>query len=404
MSTIAQAHIPAVVLSCEGAPEGDLNVVRSLGEQGVPVLVISEYAAPPSAASRYCNEFLHVPDFTAEPHLLLAALKQISTRYGTAPVVFPSADPDLKALNQLQALSPDSTRFALASPTMVDALMDKLRFNEVAVRFQLPIPRAYAASNLAQVQTLADDVDYPLIVKPSFPVAWQHPDIAPDISRAKAILVNDAAELMRVCRSVEPHGLNLIIQEYVPGGDEEHFDVHAYVDRNGVALATYSGRKWRIYPPHAGSGCFVESLNNPQLEELALEILRKIDYRGLANINFKRSSRTGAYKLLEINPRVSQWNILAARSGVNLPWIAYRDLCGLPPLTAPKRRAGVFYVNGKKDFKAFQEYRRAGEWSMGRYVRSLLRPAMVYQTVSLTDPGPALRLTGGWFASKFGLR
>ena len=54
---------PAVVLACAGAPEGDLNLVRSLGEQGVPVIVLGEYADPPSRYSRYCIEFVQVPDF-----------------------------------------------------------------------------------------------------------------------------------------------------------------------------------------------------------------------------------------------------------------------------------------------------------------------------------------------------
>jgi D-aspartate ligase len=404
MSGSRSAAIPAVVLSCDGAHEGALNVVRSLGELGVPIVVIADHANPAAAASRHCSEFIHLPDFTAVPQRLGEVLQQLRDKHGTAPVVFPTADPDLKALNSLQSPGGGGLRLALAAPAIVDVLMDKLRFNELAVQAGLPVPRAYAASSLAEVESLADRAEYPLIVKPSHPVAWKHDGIPPEISRAKAILVDSKAELLRICRAVDPYGLNLIVQEYVPGGDEEHYDVHAYIDRSGQALATYSGRKWRIYPPHAGSGCFVESLHVPELEELALGILRKIDYRGLANINFKRSSRSGAFRLLEINPRVSQWNILAARSGVNLPWIAYRDLCGLPPQALPERRTQVFYVNGKKDFKAFQEYRRTREWTLGRYVSSLLRPGMVYQTLSLKDPGPALRLTGLWLAAKFGLR
>jgi predicted ATP-grasp superfamily ATP-dependent carboligase len=403
-SASSSVPIPAVVLSCLGAPEGDLNVVRSLGEHGVPVTVISEYADPPSGASRHCREFVYLPGYTQAPERLLEALQGLRQRHGTAPVVFPSADPDLTALNQLQSRLTDVVRSTLAPAALIDELMDKRRFNDLALRVGLPVPRTYTPSTMAEVEEVARSAEYPLIVKPSQPVAWKHPDIPLAIARAKAILVEEASELLRICRAVAPHGMELLIQEYIPGGDEEHYDVHAYIDRNGRSLATYSGRKWRIYPPHAGSGCYVESLHIPELEELALDILRKVDYRGIANINFKRHSRTGAYKLLEINPRVSQWNILAARSGVNLPWIAYRDVCGLLPETPPVRRTGVFYLNGKNDLRAFRAYHRMGEWSLGRYISSLLRPGMVYQAWSWADPGPALRLTGGWLATKLGLR
>ena len=46
-----------------------------------------------------------------------------------------------------------------------------------------------------------------------------------------------------------------------------------------------------------------------------------------------RDPRDGRYKLLEVNPRLWQWHGLAAACGVDLPWIAYRDLVGdpLPP-------------------------------------------------------------------------
>ncbi len=404
MTPRAEVEVPAVVLSCDGAPEGDLNVVRSLGDQGVPVIVMSDYSDPPSRVSRYCREFIRLPPFAAESEPLFEALRGIRMRYGTPPVVFPSADPDLCALNRLAARLQTVARSTLAPAALVDELMDKCRFSLLATKLDLPVPRTYTPSTLAEVDGVADHTEYPLIVKPSHAVAWKHDGIPPDIACAKALLIEDKAGLLRVARAVAPHGLQLLIQEYVPGGDEEHYDVHAYIDRDGQPRATYCGRKWRIFPPHAGSGCYVESLNVPELEQLALGILRKLDYRGIANINFKRSSRTGAYKLLEINPRVSQWNILAARSGVNLPWIAYRDACGLPPAVPPARRTGVFYVNGVKDFLAFVQYRRLGEWSTVAYLRSLLRPGIVCQNLSLTDPRPALSVAGGLLAKKLRLR
>lgn len=404
MNPAKPVSVPAVVLSCLGAPEGDLNVVRSLGEHGVPVTVISEYADPPSGASRYCREFIHVPGYTQAPDKLLAVLQRMRERTGQAPVVFPSADPDLTALNQMQSRLADVVRSTLAPAALVEELMDKRRFNDLALRLGLPVPRTYTPSTMAEVEQVARSAEYPLIVKPSHPVAWKHPDIPKDIARAKAILIDEANELLRICRAIAPYGLELLIQEYIPGADEEHYDVHAYIDRSGRPLATYCGRKWRIYPPHAGSGCYVESLQIPELEDLALDILRKVDYRGIANINFKRHARTGAYKLLEINPRVSQWNILAARSGVNLPWIAYRDACELPPEALPHRRTGVFYLNGKNDLRAFRVYRKLGEWTFDRYLASLLRPGLVCQVLNFSDPGPALRLTGGWLATKLRMR
>jgi predicted ATP-grasp superfamily ATP-dependent carboligase len=400
METRTVSKIPAIVLSCQGAPEGDLNVVRSLGECGVPVIVVSEYADPPAAASRYCSNFVYVPHYSETPEDLFETLKHLSHQHGTAPVIFPSADPDMAALNQMQDRLKELVRCTLAPSSLISELTDKRLFDALAQRLQLPVPITYTPSTLAEVDIVAQTAIFPLIIKPSHSVAWKHTEIPIDISRAKAILIQTPEELINVCRILEPYGLAVLIQEYVPGGDEEHYDVHAYINRKGQVQAIYSGRKWRIYPPHAGSGCFVESVKIPELEDLAINILQKVGYQGIANINFKRHNITGEFKLLEINPRVSQWNILATRSGVNLPWIAYRDACGLPPEPLPVRRTGVFYLNGKNDFRAFQQYHRMGELTIASYLGSLIKMGVVYQALSLSDPGPSFHLSRRWLQTK----
>jgi len=400
----AAVRLPAVVLACAGAPEGDLNVVRSLGEQGVPVVVVSEYADPPSRYSRYCIEFVQVPDFSKHPQELLETLIDLAGRHGGPLPVFPSADPDLEALNQIRDAALPHARWTMADPELVTALMDKRAFSALATHHDLPVPRTFTPTTLDEVAHIADVLTYPAIAKPSLPTSWKHPELPREIRTAKAIVLQSREELLQVCRAVLPWGLALILQEYVPGDDSAHYDVHAYIDRQGVARATFCGRKWRIQPPHVGCGCFVESQLEPELEALVIDILQRLDYRGIANLNFKRHSVSGEFKLLEINARVSQWTILTTRAGVNLPWMAYRDVCGLVPETAPLRRCGIWYVSGKSDFRAVRHYVREGVWTWGGYLRSLLKRPIVFQVLSLSDISPALHLTGHWIAEKMRLR
>jgi D-aspartate ligase len=400
----AVARLPAVVLACVGAPEGDLNVVRSLGEQGVPVVVVSEYADPPSRYSRYCTEFVQVPDFTAHPQALLGVLAALARRHGGPLPVFPSADPDLEVLNQLSDAARPHARWTLAAPALVTALMDKRAFSVLAERMDLPVPRSFTPTTLDEAERIADLLTYPAIAKPSLPASWKHPALPRELRTTKAVVLESREALLQVCRTLAPWGMGLILQEYVPGDDAEHYDVHAYIDRQGVARATFCGRKWRIQPPHVGSGCYVESLHEPVLEALVLDILQRLDYRGIANLNFKRHSLTGEFKLLEINARVSQWTILTTRAGVNLPWLAYQDVCGLAPQPLPPRSTGLWYVSGKSDFRAIRTYLREGLWSWGGYLRSLLKRPVVYQVLCRDDLGPALYLTGRWFAEKMRLR
>ncbi len=386
------AALPAVVLSCLGAPEGDLNLVRSLGEHGVPVIVLSEYQLVPAGRSRYCRELIVVPGYTQAPELLLQALQELRQRLGVMPVVFPSADPDLNVLTRLaDALD------GVAISTVVDAqlaarLSNKQHFDELAQSHDLPVPRTYAPSTLEALDEVCTHATFPLIVKPSHPVAWHRPGVPRVVSASKAVAVNTPQALRELGQTLLPLGAEFLVQQYIRGDDEEHYDVHAYVDRRGRAVASTCGRKWRINPPHAGSGCYVESTRMPELETLAIDILVRIGYRGTANMNFKRDSVTGDFKLMEINPRASQWNILPTRCGVNLAWIAYRDACGLPPQALPERRVGVFYVNLRTDLRALRIYRREGLWTLSRWLSTVLRPGVVHQLAQWRDPRPVLHV------------
>jgi predicted ATP-grasp superfamily ATP-dependent carboligase len=156
-------------------------------------------------------------------------------------------------------------------------------------------------------------------------------------------------------------------------------------------VACFTGRKHRILPVHAGSGCFVESVVIEPLIESGLRMLRELRYTGIANINYKRDPRDGRFRLLEINPRVSQWNILAARCGVNIPWLAYAEQAGLPLEAPGRQREGVFYVNWVNDRASFRGYRAEGSLGVIDYARTLLRRPMVYQLLDFSDPWPFVR-------------
>jgi predicted ATP-grasp superfamily ATP-dependent carboligase len=343
-----------------------------------------------------------VPDFTRHPKRLASALREIEAEHGAAPVVFPTADPDLQALLEVLPGLGERIRPALAAPDLVAQLVDKARFDELARQQDLPVPRTLRIERMAQIEDIiAGEIAFPMIVKPTQPVAWQHPGVEPAVARAKAVVVETPERLREIARMLAPHGFHIIAQDYVPGGDSEHFTVDVYIGPDGAVRASSCGRKLRHDPPHIGSGSYCENLRLPELEMLAAEVLTRIGYRGVANLDFKRHELTGEYKLLEINPRVSQWGILTTRCGVNLPWLAWRDAQGLPaPDPAPPVRAGRWYVNGLKDLRAVRQYRAEGLTRWSDYLRSLLRWPLVCQTLSLDDPRPALVLTSRWIARK----
>ena len=113
--------------------------------------------------------------------------------------------------------------------------------------------------------------------------------------------------------------------------------------------------------------------------------LRGLGFHGLSQVEFKRDARDGAYRLMEVNPRLWQWHGLAAACGVDLPRIAYWDLLGarLPPARqngSAKRWAITFHAGMRP---------------------ALVRPPYVDAVFAPDDPRPALvqaaRLVKGLF-------
>jgi D-aspartate ligase len=378
----------AVVLSCRGAAEGDLNVTRSLGQQGVPVTVISEYDHAPAALSRYCKEQYCLPAFTRAPQKLLEFLIAYARRQRRQPVLFPTADPDLLIISQLRAALQAHYHLPLARPELIELLTDKCKFAVLASQHQLPVPATHSPRDAAELRHLAEILAYPVVVKPPHPLAWSGEVFKKVANGKKALIASEKSGLLRHADWLMQHGYPYLIQTYIPGEDAEHYEVHTYLDASSTPRAWYTGKKIRLSPPRAGSGCFVQSRYVDEIVAAASDALRAIGFTGLANLDFKRDPTTGRYYLLEINPRVSQWNILGAECGVNLPYIAYADMQGLPYETPRRQRENVYYLNFRSDLRSFFEYRRNNEWSFARYLASLLRRPITYQLLRLSDPWP----------------
>lgn len=411
-ATSASSLRPAVVLACLGAQGADLNLVRSLGEQGVPVIVIGEYEFPPSGYSRHCVEYICARNFTRRPEQLLRVLRELRVRHGQALPVFPTADTDLRALVALHADLVGTALWVSASPDTVQRMMDKRRFAAMAQALRLPVPLTYAPGTLQEVEALSRVVDFPVVLKPAHPTAWKRPGLDPAIARAKALVIDAPDELMRVCCRIAPHGLDVVVQDYVPGNDDLHYSVHAWIARSGAIERVATTRKWRTYPVQVGTGCLVETVSMPDLEAEAADILGKLRLRGMVVMNFKRDARTGQFMLLEVNPRLSCNSLLLTRAGFNLPWLVYQEICGRPALSADTAaapacapapatwRVGVRYLSAKADFLAFRAQAREGRMGWVDYLRSVLRPGMVYRALDLSDMGPPVQMAADWFALK----
>jgi predicted ATP-grasp superfamily ATP-dependent carboligase len=362
-----------------GGDHGSLGVARSLGRRGVPVWFLTDDKII-AKFSRYTARALHWagPEAPAAADFLIAMANQ----YGLKDwVLFPAGDREVKLIAQNHAAL--SRVFRLITPpwetTQVAA--DKRLMSEHAVSLGIGCPKTYRPRNRAEAEAL--DCRFPLILKPSMKEGINR------LTQAKAWLVADPTELLeKYDAAAALVGTDhIVLQELVPGDGAAQFS-YCGVWREGVEIGSTVVRRTRQYPIQFGTGTFVETVRQDDVEQAAAKFLKSIGYSGLAEIEFKYDARDGKYKILDVNPRVWTWNALGQRAGVDFSWIQYRLAIG--ETVAPVRgSAGAAWLYLSKDLAAGMQEVLAGITSPAAYLKSLWR-SVGFAAFAADDPVPAL--------------
>lgn len=337
---------PAVVLGL--SPTG-LYAVRELGRAGVPVLGVSREWQP-GCTSRYLSGCIVEPDEARRLQRLLVHFPPDSPR----PVLVPTSDQDIEFIaHHADALS---QRFAFqssyATETVVQTLLTKERFYALCEAEGVAYPRLWRCLP-HELPGLRERIAYPCMIKPS-----RIHDVKNLMAGQKGWIAQDAAAFDRLAAEIPAGAGVLLLQEIVPG-PESAITLHAiYVDRVGAFRQPISARKLRQYPPGFGSASMVVSAPEDESRDIAHRLLAALGYRGIAAAEFKRDSRDGRLKVIEINARPSLWFALATGAGQRLTLAAYLDLAGTgQPLPENAQIDGVVWRYALKDMYSALFYR-----------------------------------------------
>jgi predicted ATP-grasp superfamily ATP-dependent carboligase len=353
---------PAVVVNV-GWVNG-VAAIRSLGRAGVPVVALDRSPSALGLRSRYATGLV-CPDPVRDEARFVELLVRVGDALGRPAPILPTHDEELKVIARNAATLGD--RFLYPFPAPLIEQIQRKRFQlEQAHIAGVPIPETAYPQSSAEALVHAADIGYPLLVKPSEPDGFKR------LHRRPAFRCNTPAELEQAYAQSEAYAP--MIQELIPGGDDELYTLGSYLSRSGEALGLFCGRKLRQTPPHVGTCRVGEALWVDEVVDLGQRLLRQIGFSGISQVEFKRDHRDGRYRLMEVNPRLWQWHSLAAACGVDLPVIAYRDLIGerQEPIRghASGRRWAISLMSGEK--------------------AALQRPPYVDALLAFDDPRPAL--------------
>jgi predicted ATP-grasp superfamily ATP-dependent carboligase len=342
-----------------------LAAIRSLGRQGLRVLALDHRPYALGFRSRYAEPRL-APDPLDDEDGFVAALRTLAEETDDALPVFPTHDEHVNAIARHGDVLGERYRFPFPTWAVLERIQSKRHQLETAESVGIPVPRTFYPGSAEEAHAAGEQLGFPLIVKPSANVGFRR-------SHGRQLFrCETAAELERAYEAAAPY--EPMVQELIPGGAEAMYTLGSYLDRDGQALGLFSGRKLSQTRGYMGSARAGEALWVEEVVENGLALLRALGFRGISQVEVMRDPRDGRYKLLEVNPRLWQWHSLAAACGVDLPWMAYRDLVGDP--LPPARMHG----DGKR-------------WAitlMAGKPLALERPPYVDAVFARDDPKPAL--------------
>jgi D-aspartate ligase len=183
----------------------------------------------------------------------------------------------------------------------------------------------------------------------------------------------------------------VVIQEWINGGDDRVAYCLTYYDRQSQPLALYAGRKLRQWPIDCGVTALAEPAPRAwagDLIDITDAIFRKVGYRGLGSIEFKMRPESDEPVIMEPTVgRTNKQNEIAVVNGQNIPSIAYFDMVGDGSFPAYTNLRRVKLVDGWAEPRAAWLYYRSGRLTFGQWL-SDWRGEKRYMRFRLNDPAP----------------
>ena len=282
---------------------------------------------------------------------------------------------------EVQARYPAS----IAPLSALETLVDKSRFRDTLERLGLPHPTTRVITAVADLDDVPDTIFQSSFLKPAHSQQF--------FARfgVKAFRITDKAGAQARLEECTANGLEMMLQEYIPGPPSNHYFIDGFIDRGGVVRALFARRRLRMSPPDFGNSTFQVSValsETGDAAETLKTLLADIGYRGIFSAEFKRDARDGEFNLIEVNARPWWYVDFAARCGVNVCEMAIRDALGKPVESLSGYAVGRRCVFPYYDLQAVRDERAAGRLGVLGWASSWLGP---YQPVfRWSDPLPAI--------------
>jgi len=216
------------------------------------------------------------------------------------------------------------------SPDMIDLAEDRDRFKTLLDKLKVRQPQNGIATSPGAARAIADDIGYPVVIRPSYVLGGRGMEIVRDSAQLERYVARLAATLDKPSELVVSAKSPLLIDRYL--SDATEIDVDCLCDGTDTFIAgimehieeagIHSGDSACALPPH--------SLDDKMLAELERQtraLALALHVGGLMNVQY--AIKDGEIYVLEVNPRASRTVPFVAKViGIPVAKIASRIMAG----------------------------------------------------------------------------
>ena len=225
------------------------------------------------------------------------------------------------AMGLQRMLQGTKTEILGTSPDAIDLAEDRKRFSSLMDSLGIPQPRSGTGFSFEEVRSLAQDIGYPVLIRPSYVLG----------GRAMEIVYNES-ELETYMRSAARVSKShpILVDKYLTHAIE--IDVDAVCDGTEVFIGgilehieeagVHSGDATMVLPPQSIPAEVVD-----KIRDITRKVALALDTRGLMNLQL--AYKDGDVYMLEANPRASRTvPIISKATGVPLAKVATKIMLG----------------------------------------------------------------------------
>ena len=356
------------ILVLDGQTRAALGVVRSLSQKGLSVIAGSYDASGITNYSRCIKKhftYMYDPNALEKAHSAILEQVKILRPKVLMPVMNPSWSivynfyDDYKHLTKIVP-NPGKDIF--------DKLFDKSYLAEVSEKYGVPTPKTYVLDNIDTALSLGDELPYPVLLKPK--------------KGQGGLGIKRVDQKKNLASALSEYGEMPVIQELIRGEDLEL----TLLCIRGKPIAGSVYLSLRNYPLPYGPPVACRSIKDDYLMDLGINFLRKLNYNGVAHLDFRRDQNDGKAKLLDFNVRLAGTNEMSICSGIDFGYLLYRSAIG-------EEVDQIFKYEINKEFRwlLFSEFRyllaTTDKW---KTLKDMLRWKNVSTNFSMTDPWPSI--------------